>query len=388
ATEGFIANGEPALAAEASSMLGRAFFYLGDLAQTRATRIRAAELARQEPLSTPTARALARGARQLQIVEGDQAGAIEAASEALEFANESGDERLAVDALNTIGLARVHLGDEAGIEDLEEAVRRAEAAAAVSEQGTALNNLANCLWQVGRLEEGSARIAEAGAHVTRYGNTAGIVWNLAEEVYDRDLHGDLDGVLDAADRYLSSEAAETYQTRPLLVTRARAFLARDQVADAVADAERAVAGLREAGPDAQTSSYILATASRCFRVAGRRDESEALLAEALDAPAHELNYDLTLYLIELDRANDYLALTEGERGFRWLAAGRAAASGELVRASELYGKIGTRFAEAWAALLAAEGGDTSRLESALAYFEEQRATPYVQRCRALMQASA
>ena len=44
--------------------------------------------------------------------------------------------------------------------------------------------------------------------------------------------------------------------------------------------------------------------------------------------------------------------------------------------------------EAWAALLAAERGDTSRLESALAYFEEQRATPYVQRCRALMQASA
>jgi hypothetical protein len=59
-----------------------------------------------------------------------------------------------------------------------------------------------------------------------------------------------------------------------------------------------------------------------------------------------------------------------------------------VRAAELYGKIGARFAEAWAALLAAEGGDTSRLESALAYFEEQRATPYVQRCRALMQASA
>ena len=47
-----------------------------------------------------------------------------------------------------------------------------------------------------------------------------------------------------------------------------------------------------------------------------------------------------------------------------------------------------RFPEAWAGLLAAELGDTSRLESALAYFEEQRATPYVQRCRALLQASA
>ena len=58
------------------------------------------------------------------------------------------------------------------------------------------------------------------------------------------------------------------------------------------------------------------------------------------------------------------------------------------RASEIYGQIGARFPEAWAALLAAERGDTSRLDAALAYFEEQRATPYVQRCRALLQASA
>jgi hypothetical protein len=50
--------------------------------------------------------------------------------------------------------------------------------------------------------------------------------------------------------------------------------------------------------------------------------------------------------------------------------------------------MGARFPEAWAALLAAERGDTSRLDAALAYFEEQQATPYVQRCRALMQASA
>jgi hypothetical protein len=50
--------------------------------------------------------------------------------------------------------------------------------------------------------------------------------------------------------------------------------------------------------------------------------------------------------------------------------------------------MGARFPEAWAALLAAERGDPSRLDAALAYFEEQQATPYVQRCRALMQASA
>jgi class 3 adenylate cyclase/tetratricopeptide (TPR) repeat protein len=388
AIEGFIAIGDPARAAEASSMVGREFFYRGELAPMRAASARAVQLARQAPLSNGTARAIARHARQLEILEADHAEAIETAGEALAFADLSGDERLAVDALNTIGLARVHSGDAAGIEDLENAVARAERAAAVSEHATALNNLANSLWQVGRIDEGSARLAEAGAVAARHGMTAGIFWWEGEQVYDRDLHGDLDGVLDAAARYLSSEAAESYQTRPLLVTRARALLARDQVGDALADAERALAGLRETGPDAQTSSYILATASRCFRGAGRREESEALLAECLDTPTHELNYDLPLYLVELGRPDDYLALTDGVRGHRWLEAGRSAASGDLLLASEIYGEIGARFPEAWAALLAAERGGTSRLEGALAYFEEQRASPYVHRCRALMQASA
>jgi hypothetical protein len=79
---------------------------------------------------------------------------------------------------------------------------------------------------------------------------------------------------------------------------------------------------------------------------------------------------------------------EGTPGHLWLEAGRSAAAGDLARASEIYGSMGARFAEAWAALLAAERGDTSRLDAALAYFEKQQATPYVQRCRALMQASA
>ena len=99
-------------------------------------------------------------------------------------------------------------------------------------------------------------------------------------------------------------------------------------------------------------------------------------------------YDLPLSLAELGRGDDFLGLTEGNQSYAWEQAGRAAATGELLRASELYGSIGARFPEAWAALIAAERGDTSRLESALAYFEEQQATPYGQRCRAQLQASA
>jgi hypothetical protein len=75
-------------------------------------------------------------------------------------------------------------------------------------------------------------------------------------------------------------------------------------------------------------------------------------------------------------------------GFGIAVAGRAAVAGGFAAASQLYGQIGATFVEAWAALLAAERGDVSRLDAALAYFEQRRATPYAERCLAVMQASA
>jgi hypothetical protein len=192
----------------------------------------------------------------------------------------------------------------------------------------------------------------------------------------------------AAAHFLGGRDAETsYQTRPVLVTRARALLARGHVDEALADAEQALARFRKSGYDAQIANEILTTASRCVRAAGRGEEGDALLAEALSAPDRAL-YDLPLDLVELGRGDDYLALTDGKPRYAWGEAGGAAAAGDLLRASEIYGAIGARFAEAWAALLAAERGDTSRLEAALTYFEEQRATPYAERCRSLLQASA
>ena len=361
----------------------------GDIARSREAGRQAYDLARSVPLSTPSARALSGRARHLHIIEGASANAIALAREVLAFADASGDERLAMGALGTIGLARVHSGDQGGIEDLEEVVARGERAGIVSEVGTTLNNLSNCLWEVGRLDDSTARQGQMRALCERYGLTAGILWGDGERVYDHDRRGDLDAVLAAAAHFLSrSDAATSYQMRPVLTTRARTLLARGEVDEALADAEQALAGFRESGDDQQVANSILTVASRCIRAAGRHQEADALLAEALSVRLDEGVYDLPLALVELRRGEEYLAATDGNPGYVWQEAGRAAAAGELVRGSEIYGSFGARFPEAWAGLLAAEQGDTSRLDSALAYFEEQRATPYVQRCRALMQASA
>jgi tetratricopeptide (TPR) repeat protein len=328
----------------------------------------------------------------VEISDRDCEAALQLAQEGLAIAEELGDVSLASHALNTIGLARIDLGDADGITELEHAVTIAEEGGHLTAAGPALNNLASCLTIVGRLADADAALTRTRTFVERHGQTAGLAWNDGEQVGIADVLGDLDRVFECAERYFSHpEAEQRYQTRGVWALRARSFLARGQVEQAVADADRAVVRLRETGYDAQVTGPVLTAASRCLRAAARVEEADALLDETLpqlekiDAPGM---WDLPLLMVELDRADEYLSASEHLAGHLWLAAARASASGDLVGGAEIYGRMGARFAEAWLGLLTAERGDTSRLEGALAYFEEQRATPYVERCRALMRASA
>jgi tetratricopeptide (TPR) repeat protein len=392
ARDGFLAQGDEGRAAEAAGLLSRTLFQRGDTEASRRAGAHAVELARGAPASSATGRALAQQARALEIMDREFEAALPLAREALEIANQLGDVSLASHALNTIGLARIDLGDAGGIADIEHAVTIAEEGGHPSATGPALNNLASCLSIVGRLADADATLARTRTFVERHGHTAGLVWNDGEQVEVAGLLGDLDRVFEWAERYFSHpEAEDLYQARGIWAARGRSFLARGQVEQAVADAERALARLRETGHDSQVTGQVLSAASLCLRAATRVEEADALLGETLSQLPKIVEHgtwDLPLHLVELDRAEEYLRPSENLVGHLWLEAGRATASGDLIGGSEIYGRIGARFPEAWAALLAAERGDTSRLEAALAYFEEQQATPYIERCRSLMQASA
>ena len=385
----FAARGDPARAAEAAVLLANYYFNRGEPAAVREVRDRALELARQAPPVAASARALASISRSYFILDRNFEGALELAREALAIADEVDNDEIASVSLNTIGMARVYSSDPGGIGDLELSVERAARGGSVDHLNGALNNLGNSLWRVGRLADGSARIHEARALCQRYGFVSALTWNDAELVYDAFYRGDFATVVDGANRFLAGHLESIgYQDRPILATRSQALLARGQLDEAVADAELALAGLRETGADAQVAGYIVGAAAIAFRAQGRDQEADALLAEVFAGWLDEDIYSLPLHLAELGRGDEYLAVMDGRPGYAWLDAARAAAGGDFVRASEIYGRIGARFPEAWAALLAAERGDTTRLDAALAYFEEQLATPYVQRCRALMQASA
>jgi tetratricopeptide (TPR) repeat protein len=325
----------------------------------------------------------------LQVIDRNPELGLELAVEALALAEEIGDDLTAAICFNSIGMARVRAGDVGGVEDVVRSVERAERSGSIFHHHSALNNLANMMWNVGRLDEGSARIHEARDLCERYGFASALRWNDAELAYDANYHGDLQAALAAANEFLAHDWSELgYQLRPMLATRAFVLLSLGRLGEAVADAEQALAGVREGGSDAQVTPFVLTSAAHCFRAAGRVEEADSLLDEVMAFGADPDYYGLPLHLVEVGRGEEYLALMADAGGSLWLEAARAACSGELVRASETYGSFGARLAEAWAALLAAERGDTSRLDAALAYFEEQGATPYVQRCRALLQASA
>ncbi|HJU37157.1 MAG TPA: AAA family ATPase [Gaiellaceae bacterium] len=391
ATEGFLALGDLGRAAEAVAIAGMDHFHHGDVAATRAARDRALELARQDSTSPSSARAIAFVARSLSLLDRDWPEALALSRAALAVARESGDERTEAVCLNTIGMARTGIppGDPGGIEDLEQSVALAQRSGSFFHVATGLNNLANVLWFVGRLAEGSARIQEVRALCERYGLTALLDWNNGELVFDAYYRGDLESVVTRVSGLLEDGFGSAgYQERSLLALRASALLARGRLEESVADAERALSGFREGGLDEQTAGYVLPVATVAFRAAGREPEAEALQKELFAGfPALEI-FDLPLQLAELGRGEEYVAGTRDRPVYAWLEAAQLAASGNFLGASEVYGEMGARYAEAWAALLAAEHGETSRLDAALAYFEEQQATPYVQRCRALLQASA
>jgi len=224
ARDGFLAQGDEGHAAEAAGFLSRILFHRGDTEASRRAGAQAVELARRAPPSPATGRALAQQARAVEIMDREFEAALPLAREALEIAKKLGDVSLASHALNTIGLARIDLGDAGGIADIEHAVTIAEEGGHPSATGPALNNLASCLSIVGRLADADATLARTRTFVERHGHTAGLVWNDGEQVEVAGLLGDLDRVFEWTERYFSHpEAEDLYQARGIWAARARSF---------------------------------------------------------------------------------------------------------------------------------------------------------------------
>ena len=384
--DAFLAHGDVEHAAEAELLLSRMSFNLGIEGVAHAQQ--AVALLEARPPSPLYARALSRVARRFALA-GDRRQAAELARRVIALAEEYGDERIASDALNTLGMARMHLGEEEGLEDLRESVARAERANAPDELTRGLNNLMNQCWAAGRLDEAETTRQAAWEACRRYGLTGGLRWLEAEDIYAAFIGGALRRVDELATELLPRlGGANLYQVAGVNATRAIARAARGDMERAVADMEIAAAESLRIG-DAQLLSFRAYEAVLRVLV-GRRDEAAALIEELVANPAAVEPFLLApLVAAELARPD----LIEGTLGHidaanPWRVAAMALAAGEPAQAAGVYAEIGGRLHEGWSRLLAAERGDRSQLEPARAYFAEEGASLFLRRCDALLPASA
>jgi tetratricopeptide (TPR) repeat protein len=359
---------------------------------------RAVTLVEGLPPSRSTTLVLAQRARYSQIAGlTDEAAAL--AQRALPMAEQLGLDELTGHVLNTIGMARVHSGDEGGMNDLERSAELAEATNSVDDIHRAYNNLANLSWHLGRLDAADDYLRRAREVDVRFGNVNGLLWLDGEDMFSRDIRGNWDEALALADKIVGWVATRPhYHVGPARVIRARIFVGRGETASALAESEQALSMARSV-KDPQFLGPTLVARVRALAAAGDRAGADELVDEILRDHDAEQGWfsDLPLTLAELGREREFLAATEkAVTSTPWLVAGRAVATGDLTGAAEIYAGMGAREQEAKARLLAAErlvaegrrAEADAQLTPALAYFRRVRAKAYIGRSEALLAASA
>jgi tetratricopeptide (TPR) repeat protein len=396
--DAFQARGDLSAVAMVETMLARLYWLRGDHETYEEQGLRIMVLAAELPPSATKARILAARARLLQLSGRSQEG-LELAREALPIAEDTGEPSLISRILNTIGMARVHLGDEGGLTDLERSVAVAETARLPDDLHTALNNLANMYWRLGRLDEAKARHEEARQADEQYGYEAGLHWLIAEGLFDHVLRGEWNEALPLADAVLAGDDPVTsYLHVPAWLMRSEIEAGRNQRAPALADSEQALESARQSRDAQQLGPAILARAF-VLAVVGRHQDAGELVDELLKTGdlADPWLHELPLLLADMGRESDYIAAVEPDpRRTPWVKAGLAVSKGSYAEAAEIYGSIGARVAQAWARLLLAaslqESGRESmagaELDAAMEWFRSIEADYFLGRCDALLRASA
>ena len=388
ARDAFLAAGRIERAAESEAFLGWACWWSSDGEGARTHSEAAVELARDLPTSGSKAFAYARAAR-LDGIGGDPSRGIERANETLAMAEELDSDELRADALNSRGISKDKLDDRTSIDDLKRAVELADASNSVQQMATSRNNLASVLGGVGRLREALAICEEARDVGLRFGSVAAAQWPAMQIAVNKMVMGDL-GALAEAEEQLQQVSPDSQVHNGLTYVRGNILAVLGRFAEAEPLIEEGLAGARLAR-DAQAVAPALAAKLVLSILLGRTDEAEAVVDEFVANPTYldpTFAGDIALPLVELRREKDWLAASSVFRQTIWVEAGTAAVKGDLVGAADLYHEIGALFSEAWARLLAAEHGDLSQLEAARTFFTGVGAKPFVERCDAVLAASA
>jgi tetratricopeptide (TPR) repeat protein len=181
--------------AEAESLRGLMLWQRGAREAALAAYERSVELVAGLPDSPSKLHVLAARARLAAIMH-DLETALRLVEEALGPAERLGRDDYLSSLLNTRGLARANAGQPGGVEDLRRAVEVAERSQEAWSLLQAHNNLAQLLWQTGRIEEGAEQLAAYDRTVERFGMQFQLGWLDAQKVYLAYLRGDYGELID------------------------------------------------------------------------------------------------------------------------------------------------------------------------------------------------
>ena len=390
-----LATSDPGAAAQATVTRGEFVWQRGDQEGAFAYFDRARSLAEGASLSPEKQNVVAQIARFMSLA-GRYEEALELVEEAIDMAEELGDDELLGDALNTRGMVRAAFGDPRWREDSERSLELALLSNSFR-AGRAYINLGSHLAETaGDLARSEAITREGLAFSQRMGfSSTAIRWflgNLADMTY---LTGEWDEALSCAEQVIAGEPH--YMQQVGYSIRAEIAMARGNNAGAAKDVDvvlRHARAIRD--PQALDPALVLA-ADVAFRN-GDRAAAHALIDElgASDRAAGTWAVSSALLHHDLGRQMALPSVAGAIARTPWSEAATAIAGGDLVRAAAILEGIGARTFEAAVRLraartAAAEGRRAEaaeQLAAALGFYREVGAGAYVREAEALLPAAS
>jgi class 3 adenylate cyclase/tetratricopeptide (TPR) repeat protein len=405
AREALLEVGDLETAAAAGAELSRGYWVLGRRELAYEHLDAALALLESAPLTPVKLSVLSTRAR-FHMLADENEEAIQIAQEVLPAAEGPGLTLLRSIVLNTLGTARVKVGDRGGFEDLERAVETAIEANSPDAIHTALNNLMNMHWELGELERAAPYGAEMRRWDERFGSPNLLRWAKGEEVIERYLTGDWRRSEALASEFiaeLEQEGSSHYLEIPCRIFRSLIRLGAGNMTGADEDSRLGLEGAHEAA-DFQVLAPSLFLRARILIARAEMRAAGELIDELRDlsGPGRDLGLDasapeLAWVLHDLGRGEE-LSEFVGVSGVEtpWRQACVAITAGDFERAADVLGTIGARGHEAYARLRAAgklvgEGRRAeadAQLQSALGFFRAVGAIAYLGEGENLLAATA
>ena len=377
-------------AAEAELLLSNLSWYRGNRDEAYDHMARAEALAGRTGASPIRARVLGELTR-YHMLGGRHEAAITVGKQALEMANALGLGGIQAMVLTYTGAARVHLGDSRGLADMERAIEIATEANS-PEVVRSLCNFGVMLSQNGDLVRGHEILEEARRVAEKFGTADMLVW-IDHQRQNRLVYtGNWDDALASVDEVIGGE--RHYSQRLAYGIRAFIRLARGDIAGGLEDSMRSLELAREVKDPQALVPALAGAAFACLEASELADAgllaTEALENEGLQNDTGPVGFFLFWVLDALDRDRELEEpLRRVKRRSRWHAATTALLAGELVDAADIYAEAGAAPSEVYTRLRAAEAGlPNAQLEQAIAFYRRARATAYLARAEALVEATA